>query len=433
MCVHIRGSRRATPMGADLVSASRAAMVGQTVAHYRVLGVLGAGGMGDVYDAEDLHLGRHVALKFLSSEHAASRLAAQRLEREARAASALNHPHICTIFDIGEHGGQRFIAMERLEGETLRDRLKRGALETPALLTLAIQVADALAAAHRTHVVHRDVSPSNIFITRQGQAKLLDFGLATYEPDDGGALAFAAEASTTSADVLLTSPGAVVGTVAYMSPEQGRGEPVDHRTDLFSFGSVLFEMATGRRAFAGKTSALIFDQILHAPPPRLVGLDPSVSVGLQEIVDKALEKDRDLRYQHAEDLRADLERVKRRALGPESAPARARRSRVWPALAALAAVAIVAYGMWPPRDPLPERAARQLTSAKGVQGQPAISPDGRLVAFTSDEGGHEGIRIVGVAGGPARRLTTSETHARHAAWFPDGSAVAFASESDSDR
>jgi Tol biopolymer transport system component len=434
---------------------------GQVISHYRVVQKLGGGGMGVVYEAQDTRLGRGVALKFLPERYSHDRLALERFRREARTASALNHAHICTIHDIDEHDGQPFLVMELLEGQALKRRIHGQPMATDDLLELGTQIADALDAAHAKGIVHRDIKPANVFVTVRGQAKVLDFGLAKLVGQQRPAPA-APQPATVDEDDLLSSPGSVMGTVAYMSPEQARGQDLDARTDLFSLGVVLYEMATGRLPFQGATAAVLFDAILNRAPDPPRRWNPALPGELEHIIHKALEKDRTVRYQTAADVLADLKRLKRdtesgrTSAATVTAPAiPRRRSRRWAAGAAalllVLPVVLVATGVIPlgrkdshPPDgtspsaakpdapePLGTSRVTPFLAGDAIRKQPAWSPAGNLIAYVSDEAGNDDIWICDPAGANPINLTaTFNGLDQHPAWSPDGQRIAFFSERD---
>ncbi|PYT57614.1 MAG: hypothetical protein DMG46_13530 [Acidobacteria bacterium] len=400
------------------VAPGASAMLGSTVSHYRVFEKLGGGGMGIVYRAEDLVLRRPVALKFLPQELTKDERSLERFLREARAAAALNHPNICMVYEIGEHDRQQFIVMELLEGRTLKYHIAGRPLPKHEVIDLAIQLADALEAAHSKGIIHRDIKPANIFVSPRGQMKVLDFGLAKLLAAEATSDPLAEGARTLSgSNAELTDSGSTVGTMAYMSPEQVRGEQLDARTDLFSFGTVLFEMATGQQAFMRHTAALTYDAILNRSPTAPASINAEIPPKLQEIIDKALEKDRDLRYQSASELRADLKRLRRdmdsaemRAVpGTTSATKPAPRWHNLYMLSIVAAVVIISLAVlfairgWRGSQASLEQAMpRQRSVTTNPPENPvyaaAISPDGRYVAYAD----YTGVFV--------RLLESGETH-----------------------
>jgi serine/threonine protein kinase len=437
-------------------------VIGQTISHYRITGRLGSGGMGVVYEAQDLTLGRRVALKFLPPELARDASALDRFLLEARAASALNHPNICTIYAVEKDGDQSFISMELIEGQGLDTKLRSGPLPVDRLLDVSIQMADAVDAAHAKGIIHRDIKPANIFLTQRGQVKVLDFGLAklTRAAETAGKTLEATQDSPRTAS--LTSPGSTVGTVAYMSPEQARGEQLDARTDLFSLGTVIYQMATGQLPFPGNTSAVIFNAILERDPVPAAQLNPQIPSRLQEVIDRLLEKDRDLRYQSAADLRGDLKRLKRdtetgrkmaqpvsgssvTVAAAPSLPAQqpssgsavaaaAREHKLGAGVVALVVIALIAaagygvYALFNRKRPVPfENISVTKVTETGKAALVAIAPDGKYILYVVRDAGQESLWLRNLpTNSDTQVIPPAEVNYAHLRFSPDGNYIYFA-------
>src|SRR5208337_1683680 len=407
-------------------------LIGRTISHYRIVEKIGGGGMGVVYKAEDARLHRFVALKFLPADIDRDENARARFRLEAQAASSLNHPNICTVYDIGEQEGHSFLVMENLEGKSLRDLINGQAMALDAMLPLASQVAEALEAAHAKGIIHRDIKPGNIFVTNRGDAKILDFGLAKIsgKPEGG------TNSVTIDLAEHLTSPGSALGTVAYMSPEQVSGKELDCRTDLFSFGTMLYEMCTGLQPFYGSTNGLIFHAILEKTPQPVTHINSRIPAKLDEIIQKALEKDRNLRYQSAAELRADLQRLKRDRETRSAKSVASNQKRLSRGMWILGAVAVLLvaaglflYSHFVPKAKKESAKWEQLTFYTDSAVYPALSPDGRMLAYIRGEDAFFGagdIYVKLLPNGEPRQLTHNrEVQKMNPVFSPDGSSVAF--------